>query len=382
MPAQKSFTRLDSGPISSPRARRASVRWLCSRKISTSIQRPREPLAHERVGEHARASRTSSRRRSIATSCSTCSFQTNVAPRSLASVVLATRHPSCSRADEVLDRDLDVVEEDLVELALPGDLAQRSDLHALGVHRDREHRDALVRRRVGVGPHERDAPVGEARVRRPHLLPGHDGTTSPCCSARVERLGEIAPGVGLAEQLAPDVVAGEDPRHPSQALLLGAVRHQRRPDQADAGAAEERRRLGARQLLVVDRDLRQRRAAAAVLDRPVDADPAAGVQRPLPLAQHVGFVGCRRPPRRRAAGARAATRAARRGTPRRPRRAPSSSWSRGRFSSGERRELEMEVLEATEHVDGRVLVVAGTGRAVLRLRDPDVGHAVEDALEG
>ena len=42
------------------------------------------------------------------------------------------RHPPALvlGPDAVLDRNLDVVEEDLVELALPGDLAQRSDLHA------------------------------------------------------------------------------------------------------------------------------------------------------------------------------------------------------------------------------------------------------------
>ena len=147
--------------------------------------------------------------------------------------------------------------------------------------------------RVRVGPHQRDAPVGEARVRRPHLLPVHDVDAAALLGARREP-GEVAPRVGLAEQLAPHVVAGEDPRHPSPALLLGAVRHQRRPDEADAGAPEERRRLGAGELLVVDRELRRRRAAAAVLDRPVDADPAAGVERPLPLAQHVGFFGRRR----------------------------------------------------------------------------------------
>ena len=39
------------------------------------------------------------------------------------------------------------------------------------------------------------------------------------------------------------------------------------------------------------------------------------------------------------------------------------------------------LLQAAEHVDRRVLVAAGAGRAVLGLRDRDVGHAVEEALE-
>ena len=171
-------------------------------------------------------------RRSIATSCSTCSFQTNEAPRSLASVVFATRQPSCSGPMRCSTGTSTLVEEDLVELALAGDLAQRADLDALRRHRDRQHRDPLVRRRVRVGPHERDAPVGEARRTTTTPSGRSRRRSSPRFSARVESAGEVAPGVGLAEQLAPDVVAGEDPRHPPPALLLGAVRHQRRPDEA------------------------------------------------------------------------------------------------------------------------------------------------------
>ena len=41
----------------------------------------------------------------------------------------------------------------------------------------------------------------------------------------------------------------------------------------------------------------------------------------------------------------------------------------------------MELLEAAKQVDGRVLVATVPGWTVLRLRDPDVAHAVEDALE-
>ena len=80
-----------------------------------------------------------------------------MAPRSLASVVFGDPPAFVLRADEVLDRHLDLVEEDLVELALTGHLAQRADLDALRRHRDRQHRDPLVRRRVRVGPHQRDA---------------------------------------------------------------------------------------------------------------------------------------------------------------------------------------------------------------------------------
>ena len=43
-------------------------------------------------------------------------------------------------------------------------------------------------------------------------------------------------------------------------------------------------------------------------------------------------------------------------------------------------ELEVQPLHTAEHVEVRVLVAAGAGRAVRLLRDPDVGHAIEQAL--
>ena len=46
-----------------------------------------------------------------------------------------------------------------------------------------------------------------------------------------------------------------------------------------------------------------------------------------------------------------------------------------------RGELEVQLLEAAQQVDRRVLVATGAGRAVRGLRDRDVGHAVEEALE-
>ena len=115
------------GPISSPRARRASVRALCRRKISTSIHdrasrwRTSGSSSTPRVGARPRSADPSRARGAPAPSTRTS------APRSLASVVFVTRQPSCSGPMQVLDRDLDVVEEDLVELALARDLAQRAD---------------------------------------------------------------------------------------------------------------------------------------------------------------------------------------------------------------------------------------------------------------
>ena len=186
--------------------------------------------------------------------------------------------------------------------------------------------------------------------------------------------GEVAARVGLAEQLAPDVVAGEDPRHPAPALLLGAVRHQRRPDEADAGrvrAAAARRarrapRCRSRSAPATRRARRTRPASGCRPSRPA-------CERALPLAQHLGFLGRRRDVDRRAAGARPATRSSARNcsSSRTPRRAVRPGPAR-RVTAARRRgrELEVQLLEAAEQVDRRVLVAARAGRAVRRLRDP------------
>jgi len=76
-------------------------------------------------------------------------------------------------AEQVLRRHRDVGEEDLVELRLAGDLAQRPDLDAGTLHVDDEVREALVLIARRGASAEEDAPIGDMRVRRPHLLTVH-----------------------------------------------------------------------------------------------------------------------------------------------------------------------------------------------------------------
>ena len=212
MPAQNSFTMLDSGPSSSPRARRVSVRALCRRKISTSI--------HDRASRWRTSGSPSRprRRAGLGQLIHRQLVEHLLLPHERGAALVGQRRVRHTPAlvlgaDEVLDRDLDPVEEDLVELALAGDLAQRTDVDALRRHRDREHRDPAVVGRVRVGAHQRDRPVREHRVRRPHLLSVHDVDAVALLGARREA-GEVAARVGFAEQLTPDVVAREDPRDP------------------------------------------------------------------------------------------------------------------------------------------------------------------------
>src|SRR5262249_59655190 len=81
----------------------------------------------------------------------------------------------------------------------------------------------------------------------------------------------------------PYVAAVEDPRYPAPALLPGAVRHKRRADECDADAPEQLGGAGPGELLVVDRDLRDRRPPTPVLGRPVHRDPSTSMEAPLPV---------------------------------------------------------------------------------------------------
>ena len=112
----------------------------------------------------------------------------------------------------------------------------------------------------------------------PHLRPSDAPLVAVAFGAGGERC-EVGAGVGLGEQLAPDVVAGADRRQPARALLGRCVRDQRRP--RDGEADQVRVQIGhveVGQLLGDDPRLRRCRAEAAVLRRP-------GRHRPAPVGE-------------------------------------------------------------------------------------------------
>ena len=194
-------------------------------------------------------------------------------------------------ADHVVERHLDAAQEDLVELRLARDLAQRPHLDAGRVHVDDHVRQPGVALRVGVGAGEEDAEVRDVRVRRPDLLSVEDEAIAvePGGGANA---GEIGAGARLREALAPDLVRREERLQVAGLLRLGAAGDDRRPGHPEADHADVRRPFGPRLLLEVDRLEAGRQAAPAVLLRPRDADPAAVVQRPAPRA-HLGAVEAR-----------------------------------------------------------------------------------------
>ena len=73
-------------------------------------------------------------------------------------------------AEPVVDRHAGVVEEDLAEHLLAGDVADRADVDARRLEVDDERGDAVVLATLGdggrVGAHEEQAPLGDVRARR------------------------------------------------------------------------------------------------------------------------------------------------------------------------------------------------------------------------
>ena len=221
-------------------------------------------------------------------------------PRSCSSVVIATCQPPPTSPSTFSTGHLDAGEEDLVELRLAGDLAQRPHLDAGRLHVDDQVREPGVALRGRIAAGDEDAPVGDVRVRRPHLLAVDDEVRAfePRARAHGREVGACA---GLREALAPDLVCREEGLQVAGLLGLGAERDDRRPGHPEPDHAEVLRRLGARQLLEEDRLVAVRLAAAAVLLRPGEPDVARVVERAAPVADR------RRPssaPRRR--GGRAA----------------------------------------------------------------------------
>src|SRR5262249_6668167 len=141
-------------------------------------------------------------------------------------------------SDEMRARHARVLEEDLAELALAGDLPQRSDRHTGRVELDQDERDAAVAVfRVGAG--EDEDPVRPRPERRPDFLSVQHELVAFDPRRGLERR-EVAARAGLAEPLTPDLVGGEHRRQKAAALLLGTVMDERRAEEADAEEVDDR----------------------------------------------------------------------------------------------------------------------------------------------
>ena len=269
--------------------------------------------------------------------------------------------PAVARlAQDRLARHPDVGEVDLVELRVTGDLPQRPHLDAGGVHVDQQVGQPAVPVGVRVGADDEDAPVGDVRVGRPHLL----AVDHPLVAVQLgpgAGAGQVGAGAGLGEALAPHLLAGEQRRQEARLLLLGAPGQDRRAGHAQADDPEVARGVRAGRLLQVDALEGGRQSQPAVLRRPGDAGVARGGQLRRPVPPEVEVLQARRTAGARPsrpAGSRPATRAARRGR-RPPRGCRGSPW--GDVSGGSRRPRGLSSARA-----GRCRRARGRGGPPLR----------------
>ena len=125
--------------------------------------------------------------------------------------------------------------------------------------------------RLGIGADQQLAPVGHLGEARPDLLAGDDVLVA-VAHALARQRRQVAARAGLAESLAPHLLAAQDAGQVLGLLLGAGLGHDRRPrvQRADEVHADVGR-AGPRRLLEEDQLLDERGAAAAVLGRPVDA---------------------------------------------------------------------------------------------------------------
>ncbi len=211
--------------------------------------------------------------------------------RSCSSVVWATRQPSWRSPILFVVGNTDVLEEDLVEMREPRHLPQRSDLYAGRLHVEQEPGDALVLRSLGVGPGEKEAPLRVVGPRRPHLLAVDDPLVAVGHSGGAQRR-QVGSGSRFREQLAPDLLAGEQRWKEPASLFIRAVGDDGGAAERDADAEHGVGNHEGGALLAPDDLLHQRGTAAAVFGRPADSGPSVGGGFLLPLPAR---SRCRRP---------------------------------------------------------------------------------------
>ena len=192
---------------------------------------------------------------------------------------------------DVLRRHEHVGQENLVELGVARHLHERAHVDARIGHVDDQRGDPLLGAgRIDLGAGQAQAPGGELGVGRPDLAARHLEAPLDRRGPRGEG-GQVAAGVGLAEELAPDLPRREDGRQVAQPLVLGAVGQECRAHQVDADPVDGLRGLGPGVLALVESDLHRRGTATAIGAGPVDTHPAVGRHGGLPLPAPGHLVG-------------------------------------------------------------------------------------------
>ena len=185
--------------------------------------------------------------------------------------------------DEVVAGGTRVRKEDLAEVAVTLHGEQGSRLHPGLTHVEQQETDAVVLGDVGIGAREQKPVVRVLTAARPDLLPV-DSELIP----REDRPGaqgrQVRTRLGLAEELAPDLLAAEHGLQVALPLGVRAEANQRRAHQRDRRVEEAVGDVEAGLLLAEDQGLGGRAPAPPEFRRPGDGRPAALVEGSLPVA--------------------------------------------------------------------------------------------------
>ncbi len=183
--------------------------------------------------------------------------------------------PVVDVAEAIRVGDARVGEEHLVEVRTARHLAEGTDLDPGSLHVDEEVGDARVLGGVGIGAGQEHPAAGVVRARRPDLLAVHDPLVTVAHGGRAQPR-EVRAGPRLGEQLAPDLLAGQQRGEPAGALLVGAVRDDGRSTHGGADAEHVIGDVERLRLVPPHHLLDEGRVAAPVRARPADGGPTVG----------------------------------------------------------------------------------------------------------
>ena len=187
-------------------------------------------------------------------------------PRSKPSVVMATFHPLLTPPMTLSLGQRTLVKKTSLNSAEPSICSMgRTSTPGCFIGTSRYEMPACFGASGSVRAKQEDV-VGILRLGRPDLLAVDDPFVAVEFGSRLEA-GQVRPGVGLAEPLAPGDLALEDARDELPLLLLGAPLQDGRPDEGVAEEVAPQRRAGAGELLVEHDLLEEGEALAAVLGR-------------------------------------------------------------------------------------------------------------------
>ena len=239
-------------------ARGAHLAVLGGPDVGQAVDLGLDPQLHQPVPQHRvvvrRVPATAAGPRRSGPSCAGATVPP-IETRSFISVVIDTRQPSPTSPSRSASGIRTSVKYTSLNSASPVIWRSGRTSTPGAVHVDHEVGEALVLRLLGVGAGDEHAPAGQVGQRGPHLLAVDDPLVA-VLDGSGRQAGHVGAGARLAEQLAPDLLAGEQRAQVAALLGLGAMGDDGRRAHAVAdGVAGPRDRRPGRGQPVVDRPL-------------------------------------------------------------------------------------------------------------------------------